>query len=64
MLPASSTGIRYIQLELSQARSLHTVKLNRLLLKFRELWKGEVGLQRPRRSIDRELQESESMDLP
>ena len=63
MLPSTSNGIRYSEHETSQARSSHPGKLSRLLLKFRPLWNGDHGLQRPRRSIDRELQEREPIDL-
>ncbi len=63
MLPARSNGIRYSELEISQARSSHLGKLSRLLLKFCPLWPRNYRLKKPRRSIDRELQESEPMDL-
>lgn len=63
MLPTRSNGIRYSEHEISQARSSHLGKLSRLLLRFRPLWPGDCGLEKPRRSIDRELQEREPMDL-
>jgi len=63
MLPTTSNGIRNSEHEISQAGSSHSGKLSRLLLKFRPLWQGDYGLQKPRRSIDRELQEREPMDL-
>ena len=63
MLPTTSNGIRYCEHEISQARSSHSGKLTRLLLNFRPLWQRDYGLQNPRRSIDRELQEREPMDL-
>jgi hypothetical protein len=63
MLPTTSNGIRYSEHEINQARSSHPGKLSRLLLKIRPLWQGDYGLQKPRRSIDRELQEREPMDL-
>ncbi len=63
MLSATSNGIRYSADEISQARSSRPGKLTRLLLKFRPLWQGDYGLQKPRRSIDRELQEREPTDL-
>lgn len=63
MLPTTSNGIRYSEHEINQARSSHPGKLSRLLLKIRPLWNGDYGLQKPRRSIDRELQELEPMDL-
>jgi len=63
MLPTTSNGIRYSEPEISQAGPSHPGKLSRLLLKFRPLWQGNYGLQKPRRSIDRELQEREPIDL-
>ena len=63
MLPTTSNGIRSSEHEISQARSSHPGKLSRLLLKFRPLLNGDNGLQRPRRAIDRELQEREPIDL-
>ena len=63
MLSTTSNGIRNSEHEISQARSSHPGKLSRLLLKFRPLWQGDYGLQKPRRSIDRELQEREPIDL-
>ncbi len=63
MLPTTSNGIRYSEHEISRARSSPSGKLSRFLLKFRPLWNGNYGLQKPRRSIDRELQEREPMDL-
>jgi hypothetical protein len=63
MLPARSIGIRLSESETSQARSSPPGKLSRFLLKFRPLWNGNYGLEKPRRSIDRELQEREPIDL-
>ena len=63
MLSTTSNGIYAAEHEISQARSSHPGKLSRLLLKFRPLFNGADGLQKPRRSIDRELQEREPMDL-
>lgn len=57
MLSTTSNGIRYSEHEISQARSSHPGKLSRLLFIIRPLWEGDYGLQKPRRSIDRELQE-------
>ena len=57
MLPTTSNGIRYSEPEKGQARSSPPGKLSRLLIKFRPLWNDNYGLQKPRRSIDRELQE-------
>ena len=65
MLSTTSNGIVNSEHE-SQARSSHPGKLSRLFLKFRPLFNGDGGnrlLQKPRRSIDRELQEREPMDL-
>ena len=63
MLPNVSNGLRSSEHEINQARSSHPGKPSRLLLKFRLLINGDNGLQKPRRSIDRELQEREPMDL-
>ena len=63
MLPETSNGIRYSEHEIRQARSSHPGKLSRLLFKIRPLWEGDYGLQKPRRSIDRELQERWPTDL-
>ena len=63
MLSTTSNGIGNSEHE-SQATSSHSGKLSRLLLKFRRpLFTVSYGLQKPRRSIDRELQEREPMDL-
>jgi hypothetical protein len=63
MLSTTSNGIENSEHE-SQATSSHSGKLSRLLLKFRRpLVNTTFGLQKPRRSIDRELQEREPMDL-
>ena len=64
MLPTMSNGIRYFsEHEISQARSSNPGKLSRLLFKIRPLWEGESFLQKPRRAIDRELQERWPTDL-
>ena len=63
MLPTTSNGIRYSEHLVSQARPSHLGKLSRLLLKFCPLWPGGNRLEKPRRSIDRELQEREPMHL-
>jgi hypothetical protein len=63
MLSTTSNGIRFSEHEISQARSSHPGKLSRLLLIIRPLFNGDNGLQKPRRSIDRELQEREPIDL-
>ncbi len=57
MLPTTSKGIRYSEHENGQARSSPPGKLSRFLLKFRPLWNGSYALEKPRRSIDRELHE-------
>ncbi len=63
MLPATSNGIRRSEKETGRATSSPPGKLSRFLLKFRPLWNGSYALQKPRRSIDRELQEYEPTDL-
>jgi hypothetical protein len=63
MLPMTSKGIRYSEHERAQERSSPPGKLSRFLLKFRPLWNGSYALEKPRRSIDRELQEREPIDL-
>ena len=63
MLPTASNGISYSEHEIVQARSSHLGKLSRLLLRFRPLLKGGDDLQKPRRSIDRDLQERWPTDL-
>jgi hypothetical protein len=63
MLPTTSNGIRYSEHEISQASSSYPGKLSRLLFKIPRLWEGDNGLQKPRRSIDRELQERWPTDL-
>lgn len=62
MLSTTSNAIRNSEHEISQARSSHPGKLSRLLFKIRPLFNGDYGLEKPRRSIDRELQEREPMD--
>ena len=63
MLSTMANGIHYAEHEIGQARSSRPGKLSRLLVKFRPLWQGDDGLQKPQRSIDRELQEREPIDL-
>jgi hypothetical protein len=63
MLPTTSNEFRHSEHEINQARSSYPGKLSRLLIKLRPLFDGNYGLQRPRRSIDRELQEREPIDL-
>ena len=64
MLPTASNGIRYTEHEISQARPSHPGKLGRLLLKFRPPWHVDYFFQKPRRSIDRDLQERWPTDYP
>ena len=64
MLPTRSIGIRYWKPEINQARSSRLGKLRRRLLKFCPLWPADYPLQKPRRSIDHELQERGPLDLP
>jgi len=63
MLPTASNGIRYSEHEINQARSSHPGKLSRLLLKLRPHWHVDYFTQKPRRSIDRELQERWPVDV-
>ena len=63
MLPTTLNGSRYSAHEISQAESSHPGRLSRLLIKLLPLWYGGYSLQTPRRSIDRELQEREPMEL-
>lgn len=63
MLPSTSNGIRYSEHEISDAVSSHPGKLSRLLLKFRQPWRPDNFLQKPRRAIDRDLQEQWPTDL-
>jgi hypothetical protein len=63
MLPTKSNAIRNSEHEINPATSSHPGKLSRLLLKFRSPWHWDYPVQRPRRSIDRELQERWPVDL-
>ena len=63
MLPSTSNGIRYSEHEISDAVSSHPGKLSRLLLKFRPPWRPDNFLQKPRRAIDRDLQERWPIEL-
>jgi hypothetical protein len=63
LLLTTSNGISHSEHEISQPRPSHLGKLSRLLLKFWPLWPRDYRLEKPRRSIDRELQEREPMDL-
>ncbi len=64
MLPPMSNGIRYSEHETIQARPSHPGKLSRLLLRFRPPWHADYALQKPRRAIDRDLQERWPIDYP
>ena len=63
MLPTASNGIRYSEHEINQATSSHPGKLSRLLHIFRPPWHVDYFFQKPRRSIDRDLQERWPIDL-
>ena len=64
MLQTISNGIRYSEHEIAQAVSSHPGKLSRLLLKLRRPpWHADYFFQKPRRAIDRELQEHWPMEL-
>jgi hypothetical protein len=63
MLPMTSDAIRYSGHSVDQARPSHPGRLSRLLFKVLPLWNGSNRLEKPRRSIDRELQEREPIDL-
>ena len=64
MLPTASNEIRSSEHETSQARPSHPGKLSRLVFILRPLWYSEYYLQKPRRSIDRDLQERWPTDYP
>jgi hypothetical protein len=57
MLPTTSNGIRHTEPEIEHATSSHPGKLSRLLHKFRPAWHVDYFFQKPRRAIDRDLQE-------
>jgi hypothetical protein len=63
MLPITSNAIRYTEHEAGQVRSSHPGMLGRLFLKFRPPWHADYFFQKPRRSIDRDLQERWPIDL-
>jgi hypothetical protein len=63
MLQTTSIGSHNPEPSTSQAKSSHPGRFSRLLLKLRPLWHENYGLQRPRRSIDREAQEYAPDDL-
>jgi hypothetical protein len=63
MLQTTSNEIRYSEHEIAQAVSSHPGKLSRLLLRFRSPWHVDNLLQKPRRAIDRDLQERWPTDL-
>jgi Uri superfamily endonuclease len=64
MLSTTSNGIGSSEHEISGARSSHPGRLSRLLLMFRPPWHVDYFLQKPRRSIDRDLQERWPIDYP
>jgi Uri superfamily endonuclease len=58
MLQTTSNGIPYSEHEIVQAVSSHPGKLSRLFNKLRRPnWHVDYFFQKPRRAIDRELQE-------
>jgi hypothetical protein len=57
MLPIESNGIRSSEHEINEARPSHPGVLSRLILKFRPPWHSDYFFQKPRRAIDRDLQE-------
>jgi len=57
MLLTTSNGIDAAEHEISQARPSHPGKLSRLFLILRPPWHVDYALQKPRRAIDRDLQE-------
>ncbi len=57
MLLTDSNGLRSPEHEISHARPSHPGVLSRLLLRFRPPWHADYFFQKPRRSIDRDLQE-------
>jgi len=57
MLPNVSNGLRSSEHEINQARPSHPGVLSRLFLKFRPTWHSDRFFQKPRRAIDRDLQE-------
>lgn len=63
MLQAASDVIRRPDLEMSRAKSSSAGRLGRLILIFRPWWNHGSAFEKPRRSIDRELQEWEPIDL-
>jgi hypothetical protein len=50
-------------LEMSRTKHSRSGRLGRLLVKIRPLWQAGPSFERPRRSVDRELQEYEPMDF-
>ena len=62
MLPTASNVTGYSANEIDQARSSYPGKLSRLLSIFRPTWHVSHLTQKPRRSIDRELQEHWPID--
>jgi len=64
MLPTGSNGVRASEHEIGPARPSHPGMLGRLFLKFRPTWHVDYFFQKPRRSIDRDLQEQWPTDYP
>jgi hypothetical protein len=62
MMPTASNGTRYSEHEINQARSSYPGKLSRLLSIFRPPWHVDYHVAKPRRAIDRELQERWPVD--
>ena len=64
MLPTVSNGIRSSEHEINPGKTFAPGVLSRLLLKFRPPWHADYFFQKPRRSIDRDLQEQWPTDYP
>ena len=62
-LQTASGTIGKSHLETIQPQLARVGRLSRLLFKIRPLWDHSGILAKPRRSIDRELQEKEPYDL-
>jgi hypothetical protein len=62
MLPTESNGLRSSEHGNNQARPSHPGVLSRLLLRFRPPWHADYFLQKPRRAVDRDLQEQWPVD--
>ncbi len=62
-MQTTSDVVRESDLETSRAKHSRSGRLGRLLVKIRPLWQAGPAFEPPRRSVDRELQEYEPMDL-